>query len=137
MGAVECLVAEHPVNGEVLAGSEGQSLLEGGLLRLSQLVEHARRDSRGVSAQDVLARLALVPVALVASRPCVTSILVDIFDALDVVILGKRAADSGVTYVEGIVEIAGGVLLGLEQGIEVPERGLHPTVGRHFFKPHL
>jgi hypothetical protein len=38
---------------------------------------------------------------------------------------------------EGVVRVAGWVLLRLEQGIKVPEGGLHVVVGGHLLKAHL
>jgi hypothetical protein len=37
---------------------------------------------------------------------------------------------------EGVVGVAGGVGLGLEEGIEIPEGGLNPLVGGHFLEAH-
>ena len=43
----------------------------------------------------------------------------------------------GVADEERVLGITGGVTLGLEQSIEVPEGGLHELVGGHFLETHL
>ena len=62
----------------------------------------------------------------------------DLFESLEIVLWHTIAAGGGgLGQEEGVVRVAGGVLLWLEQRVEVPERRLHVVVRRHLLEPHL
>lgn len=52
------------------------------------------------------------------------------------VLLRHRVAEDGVLAEESILEVTGGMTLGLEKRIEVPERTLDPPVGWHLVEAH-
>ena len=85
--------------------------------------------------QYISLSLSHLPVVLVADG-AFEAVLVRVFDARGVV-LGDLVAALGVGEEEGVVGFAGGVGLGLEEGVEVPEGGLHISLGRHFVESHL
>ena len=58
-------------------------------------------------------------------------------DPLQVVLRHPRGGGGGLGEEEGVVCVAGRMLLRLEQRVEVPEAALHVVVGRHLLKAHL
>ena len=131
MSGVKCLVTEDSVDTEVLHGLEDTGLLS----LLSKLVEHLRADCRGVGAKDVLLGLLKGP-AFAVAEGVLESVFVGGLYAL-LVLFRERVAGHGVLKEEGVVHVAGGVRLRLEQTIEVPERTLHESVSRHLVETHL
>ena len=124
---VQRLVPEHPVDREILLGTE--------LLLLRQLVEHPSADRSRVGSQKILSRLfffPVVPVTLAAE----TALAVDVLHLLQVlareVLAVGRVADE-----EGVVGVPGRVLLRLEERVKVPETALRVVVCRHLSETHL
>lgn len=86
-------------------------------------------------SQNVLFCLGHGPIVVVPKRAR-QPILVRVLDAGRIicrhaVALGRLAEE------ERVVGLAGGVALRLEEGVEVPERGLHESLGGHFAEAHL
>mmetsp|Transcript_41620 Transcript_41620/g.97391 ORF Transcript_41620/g.97391 Transcript_41620/m.97391 type:complete len:206 (-) Transcript_41620:607-1224(-) len=137
MGRIECLVAEHAVDREVLLR------LELPLLRqLGDLVEGSRRDGGRVRAEQVLPRLLLGPIVTPAKRARVVlvgkalaTVLVGRLDAREIV---RRQLECrrGRLDEESVVRVAGGVLLWLEERVEIPEGRLDVLVRLHLFEAH-
>ena len=129
MRRVDRLVAEDAVDGEV-----ARSLGVGG-----ELVEHGGRGGGGVGAEHEAERFVLFPRVTVPDR-AVLSRLVHVFDVLPVLLVAlfqgkvlvervgaRRVGSWGVGDVEGVLEVASGVLLGDVEGIKVPESGFDVT----------
>mmetsp|Transcript_6574 Transcript_6574/g.11054 ORF Transcript_6574/g.11054 Transcript_6574/m.11054 type:complete len:366 (+) Transcript_6574:79-1176(+) len=129
---VHRFITEHTVDREVLLRCEYP---RGGVL-LAELVEHLRRNGRGVGAQNVLRGLLALEVAAIADTASVATVLVGLLHH-GVVLLRDRIARSGTLHEESIVRIAGRVTLRLEQCVEVPEGRLDPLARGHLFKAHL
>mmetsp|Transcript_35805 Transcript_35805/g.78171 ORF Transcript_35805/g.78171 Transcript_35805/m.78171 type:complete len:403 (-) Transcript_35805:388-1596(-) len=123
--AVHRLVAEHAVDGEILRRAEPV---------LRELVEHAARDGGGVRAHEVLLCLRQLPVVVVPDGP-VPAVHVRLLHALQVV-GGEAVRGLGGGHEEGVVGVAGGVLLRLEERVKVPEGALHKVVGGHLLESH-
>jgi len=87
-----------------------------------------------VGSQDVLHGFLSTPARAVSERAFKT-VLVSVTDALHV-LLGNAVAHNGSLAEESVLEITSGMTLGLEKSIEVPERALNPTVGRHLVEAH-
>lgn len=139
MGGVDRLVAEDAVDGEVARGRGAaiRALLRG------ELVEERGGDGGGVRAQDQAQRLVGGPGVSVSDR-AVLAVLVHLLDVVPVrlgvlaLLLGTGpVGDLGVGDVEGVLQVAGRVLLGHEEGVEVPEAGLDELVGGHLLEAHL
>lgn len=105
---------------------------------LSQLIEHASTNSRRVRSQNVLLRLLYLPVVLVADRSVAAAVHMRLPHALQIV--GRQALLLGLNRIgqeEGVVRVTRRMLLGLKQGVKVPESILHIVVGRHLREAHL
>mmetsp|Transcript_67126 Transcript_67126/g.187827 ORF Transcript_67126/g.187827 Transcript_67126/m.187827 type:complete len:375 (-) Transcript_67126:32-1156(-) len=130
MRRIQGLVAEHPVDREVLPRGEDA----GPLVLLGHLVEGSRGDGCRVRAENVLPRLVLAPVVPPAGGAPAT-LLVHLLHRLEVVrrqVLGLgRGLDE-----EGVVGVASGVLLGLEERVKIPEGALDPLVRGHLLEAH-
>lgn len=139
MCSVHAFVSEHPVNREV-ARRAGVS---------RQLVEHVGRNSRGVGTEHQSERFFIFEWVAVAYR-AVFALLVNLFDVIpiaSIVLLGRAlrigggtgavgqslrshrvgpgfVGPRGVGDVEGVLEVAGRMLLRNEEGVEIPETGL-------------
>ena len=127
---VHLLVTEDAVNGEVTAGLEvalASLGVDGAALR--ELVEDPRRDGGGVRSEDILLGLLDGEVAVVAG-------LVVGLDTVKVLLRGVGGR-GGLGDEEGVLRVAGGVLLGDEEGIEVPEAALDPLLGVHLAEAEL
>lgn len=86
-------------------------------------------------SEDILLGLIVAPVVSVSDRS-VTALLVSFLDSLPV--LGVEVLGAwGVSHEERIVRVSRGMLLRLEERVEVPESTLHELVGGHFFETHL
>jgi hypothetical protein len=125
---VHGLVPEHAVNGKVLGGLEPAGLV-------GELVQHLGRHGGGVRPQQVLVRLGILEHVPVPDRPGPTP-LVHLLDPF--VVVGRDLQGPGrFGQEEGVVRVAGGVRLRLEERVKVPEARLDPPVAGHFGEPHL
>ncbi len=91
-------------------------------------------NSCGVRSQDVLHGFLARPARTIADGAFET-FLVSASDAL-LVFLRHSLASNRVLTEESILQIASWMTLRLEKSIEVPERTLDPTVGRHLIEAH-
>lgn len=125
---VHRLVSEHTVDREALHRLEALGVLR-------RLVQLLRAHRRRVRSQNVLHRLATVPLVAIAERS-EASFGVDLRHVLQIVLRnGQRGG--GVANEERVLRIARRVALRLEQRVEVPERRLHELVGGHLGEAHL
>ena len=127
VSSIQSLVSEDSVDGEVFDWLE--------LLLLSKFVKHLRTDSSGVSSQQILLSLFMLPLILVALGTKTTS-LMNLLDFLGVV-SGSILAVSRILQEESVMCISSRVRLRLEEGIEVPERALDVPISWHFLETHL
>ena len=87
-------------------------------------------------SQDVLVCLVVTPLVVVPDG-IVASSLMHVFDSLHVVsLVAQFCSTSRVFEEECVVGITGGVLLRLEESVEVPEAGLNESVCGHFLETH-
>ena len=151
MSCVERLITEDLVDREELGGHEGRFL--------GNLVEHACADSSCVCAQDVLLGLGPLPLVLITNRTCRTAVLVRCLDARQILLRQilchththsqsqsrHSYLHSNITHIvhlrhlwvrhkECVVCVARGVLLRLEQRVEVPKTILNILIRWHFTK---
>ena len=112
-------------------------------------------------SEDESFRLALLPVVSIPDRSEL-AILVDILDVIpillvikflpriatfrvrlrnerDFIVIGwsRFVAYGRIRYEECVLLVAGGMLLGHEESVEVPETGLDEVVSRHFRETHF
>ena len=125
---VHRLVSEHAVDREALHRLEALGVLR-------RLVQLLRAHRRRVRSQNVLHRLATVPLVAISERS-EASFRVDLRHVLQVILRnGQRRGR--VANEERVLRIAGRMALRLEQRVEVPERRLHELVGGHLREAHL
>mmetsp|Transcript_85571 Transcript_85571/g.223285 ORF Transcript_85571/g.223285 Transcript_85571/m.223285 type:complete len:384 (-) Transcript_85571:461-1612(-) len=127
---VECLVSEDAIDREVLLGSEYPCLL----IVLAQFVQGSRGDGCRVGAEDRLSGLVFAPRITPADGAAAT-LLVHLLHGVEV-IHGQVLCPARVLHKESVMRVASRMLLWLEEGVEVPERALHPLVGAHLFETH-
>src|SRR2546422_48149 len=90
--------------------------------------EVLQRDRGRVAPEDRLLRLPAVPRVPPPLAPRAVPALVDLRDpAHDV--LCREPEGGGRVHVQRVEDVPRGMVLGLEQRVEVPERGLHPVPG--------
>mmetsp|Transcript_19612 Transcript_19612/g.28953 ORF Transcript_19612/g.28953 Transcript_19612/m.28953 type:complete len:206 (-) Transcript_19612:604-1221(-) len=128
MCCIHGLVTEYAIDGEITGWFETSLLI-------CKFVEHLRRNGGGVCSEKVLERLFSLEIITVSNRAS-PSLLVHFLHSF-IVILGNTDSRTRLLDEKGIMCISRGVTLRLEQGIKVPERTLHPLVGRHFLESHL
>mmetsp|Transcript_7485 Transcript_7485/g.15111 ORF Transcript_7485/g.15111 Transcript_7485/m.15111 type:complete len:209 (+) Transcript_7485:347-973(+) len=133
------LVTEHAVDREVFHGSEcTDSMVSGsaGRILLSKTIQHLRRNSGSVCAQNVLERFLTLEIATIPDTPSAATILVRFLH--DFIVFLRHSIAAGRTlHKECIMRIARWVTLRLKQSIKVPERRLNPFASRHLFEAHL
>jgi len=64
------------------------------------------------------------------------AMLVGLLDTIAVFLIRDALAGCGVLKEESIVHVTSGVTLRLEQSVEIPERALYESGGRHLIEPH-
>lgn len=134
MCSIQSFIPEHPVNWLKLPALELLCLVHKTLL--CNLVQHLRTECSGVCPQHIRPCLLLTPVLLLPDTPGSPSILVCLFHSLHLPRV-YLVASQRVFHEECVMRIACGVLLRLEEWVEVPETALHPLVGRHLLEPHF
>lgn len=127
MGGIQGFIPEDSVNREVL--------LRGEVGLLGQLEEHFGRDSSGVGAHDVLLTLLFTPLVVPTLRPINPHFMggLHLLQVLSV----PNVRFPWVRQKESVMGITGGVLLRLEQTIEIPKGTFYKVVGWHFLKAHF
>ena len=88
-----------------------------------------------MGAENVSLSLRHLPIILIAIGALKT-MLVSFLHALSI-FFRNIIAGLGVREEEGVVSFASGMGLGLDEGIEVPERGLDIPLRGHFIETHL
>ena len=122
------LISEHAIDRKAPHRLEALRVLR-------RLVQLLRGHTRRVRAQNVLHRLLAVPVVSVP-KAAIPALRVDTSNILQVV-LRHGVRRGWIADEESVLRVAGGVALGLEQRVEVPEGGLHELVGGHLTESHF
>lgn len=127
MSVVQILVPEDSVDGKELMRFEG--------LLVSYTLEVARRDSSGVSSEDVFESFLRLPLVVVA-QTAEASLLMDVPHCLKVLLV-VHLGHFRVRNEEGVMSISRRMSLWLKQRVEIPEGALDVPVSLHFLKAHL
>ena len=88
-----------------------------------------------MSTEQVLSRLILLPVIIVADR-AKSTLSVDFLNLLHV-LRWERERLCWVFNEESVMHISSGMTLGLEEGVKVPERALNIPISWHLLETHL
>lgn len=129
MGGIQCLIPEYSINGEVFLREVSLDLI-----LLCNPIQHLRWNGSCVGSKDILPGFLMRPLVFV-SNAAITTILMHILHFVPEFSIAL-ITQFRVIAEECVMSISGWVLLWLEEGIEIPEWGLHILVGGHLLKSH-
>lgn len=127
MSIIKGLISEDSVNREEFSRSER--------LFLSNHLEISRRNSCGVSSEDIFESFLRIPFIVIA-QTSITSSLVNVLDVLEILLIIDCCL-FGMRYEESVMSVSSWMSLRLEEGIEIPEGALNVSICLHFLESHF